>query len=140
MPDITLLTKTGRIHRTGGLNWGSNALNHTRPYDSYIPIHIGSIRANPGLFARKQARQVTITFHWDDGTTMQGIFEGNGPDGYPKQISSWPSKDILGRYFRNRLGLANNRRISMQDLNNYGRTTVTINRIDARNYSLDFHV
>lgn len=140
MPNLTLLTKTGRIHGTGGLNWGSNALNHTRPYDSYIPIHIDSIRANPGLIDIKPPVQVTMNFHWDDGTVMQGIFEGNGSDGYPKQISSRPSKDVLGIYFRNRLGLPNNRRITLQDLVNYGRTTVTIIRLDATNYSLDFHV
>ncbi|HEY9083065.1 MAG TPA: hypothetical protein VIN73_07010 [Vicingaceae bacterium] len=138
MPDITLLTKTGRMHNTGGLNWGSNALNHTRPYDSYIPIHIGTIRANPGLFDRKPAQQVIMNFHWDDGTIMQGIFGGNGPDGYPKQLESKPSKDVLGIYLRNRLGLPATRRISLQDLLNYGRTTVTIQRIDNTNYSLNF--
>lgn len=140
MPELTLLTKTGRIHGTGGLNWGSNALNHTRPYDSYIPLHISTIRANPGLIDLKPPVQVTMNFHWDDGVIMQGIFEGNGPNGFPKQISSRPSKDILGIYFRNRLGLPNNRRINLQDLINYGRTTVTMTRIDATNYSLDFHV
>jgi len=140
MPGITLLTKRGTMHRTGGLNWGSNALNHTRPYDSYIPIHIGVIRAYPGLIDIKPAVQITINFHWNDGNVMQGIFEGNGPDGFPKQISSRPSKNVLGIYIRNRLGFPNNRRISLQNLNNCGRTTVTIERIDATNYSLDFHV
>lgn len=140
MPEITLLTKTGRIHNAAGLNWGSNALNHTRPYDSYIPIHIERIRSNPGLIDRKPAQQVTITFHWDDGTEMQGIFGGNGSDGYPKQLESRPHKDILGKYFRNRLSLPNNRRISLEDLNNYGRTTVTLERINATTYNINFSV
>lgn len=140
MPNFTLLTKKGEMHGTGGLNWGSNAINHTRPYDSYIPVHIADVRANPGLIDRKHPNQITINFHWDDGTIMQGIFEGNGSDGYPKQISSRPSKDVLGKYFRKRLGLPHNRRITLQDLVNYGRTTVTIIRIDVSNYSLDFHV
>ncbi len=61
---------------------------------------------------------------------MQGIFGGNGSDGYPKQLEFIPHKDILGRYFRN-MGLPNNRRISLEDLNNYGRTTVTLERINA---------
>lgn len=136
--DITLLTKTGNMHRAGGLNWGSNAQNHTRPYDSYIPIHIGTIRTNPGLFYPKPANQQVVNFHWDDGVIMQGLFEGNGPNGYPKQISSTPHKDTLGKYFRTRLGLPHNQRITMQDLQNYGRTTVTIERIDNLNYNLDF--
>lgn len=140
MPEITLLTRNGQMHSAGGLNWGGNALNHTRPYDSYIPIHIGTIRANPGLFYPKPIVQQLINFHWDDGTVMQGLFEGNGPNNYPKQISSTPHKDILGRYFRTRLGLPITRRISIDDLINYGRTTVTIERIDNFNYTLDFSV
>lgn len=138
--DITLLTANGKMHQTGGLNWGSNALNHTRPYDSYIPIHIKTIRENPGLFYRKPISQQIINFHWDDGVIMLGLFEGNGPDGFPKQISSYPNKDILGKYFRNRLGLPSNRRINLNDLLNYGRTTVTIERINDLNYKLDFSI
>lgn len=138
--NITLLTENGQMHRTGGLNWGANVLNHTRPYDSYIPIHIGTIRANPGLFYQKPNVQQVVNFHWDDGTIMQGLFEGNGSDGFPKQISSTPNKDTLGIYFRSRLGMPSNRRILLQDLINYGRTTVTIERIDDLNYQLDFSV
>lgn len=140
MPEITLLTATGVMHQTGGLNWGSNALNHTRDYDSYIPIHIATIRDNPGLFDVKSPIQQIITFHWDDGVKMEVLFEGNGPNGYPKQISSAHHKDILGKYLRDRLGLPHTRRVSLQDLKNYGRTTITINRIDATNYEIDFHV
>jgi hypothetical protein len=145
MPDITLLTTKGQVHRTAGLNWGSNSRNHTRPIDAYIPIHIDTIRRNPGLFYPKLPQQTIINFHWDDGVVMQGLFEGNLPDArtgdiYPKQISSHPHKDILGKYFRSRLGLANNVLITLQDLQNYGRTTVTITRIDNNNYTLDFHV
>jgi len=140
MPEITLLSKAGAMHTTAGLNWGSNALNHTRAYDSYIPLHIETIRSYPNIFDKKPANPEIINFHWDDGTVMPGLFEGNGPDGYPKQISSHPHKDIMGKYFRQRLNLPSNRRISLQDLNNYGRTTVTIERIDRLNYRLDFSV
>jgi hypothetical protein len=145
MPNITLLTATGQVHQIAGLNWGFNLQNHTRPVDAYIPIHINTIRTNPGLFRPKTARQSIINFHWDDGIVMQGLFEGNLPDArtglvYPKQISSHPHKDIMGRYFRRRLSIANNVRITLQDLQNYGRTTVTIDRIDASNYNLDFDI
>lgn len=145
MPNITLLTTKGQVHTAGGLNWGSNPNNHTRPIDSYIPIHIGTIRRYPNLFTPKGTTQTVINFHWDDGTIMHGLFEGNLPDSttgliYPKQISSHPHKDTLGRYLRSRLGLATNTIITLQHLQNYGRTTVTIQRIDTTNYSLDFHV
>ncbi len=139
-PELTLLTARGKMHTAGGLNWGSNALNHTRPYDSYIPIHIDFIKANPGLIDKKYVHQQIVNFHWDDGTDMEVLFEGNGSDGYPKQIASAHHKDILGKYFRRRLGLPANRRIEKEDLINYGRTTVTIQRVDASNYNVDFSV
>lgn len=145
MPDITLLTTRGQVHSTAGLNWGFNPLNHTRPVDAYIPIHIDTIRNNPGLFRPKTARQTIVNLHWDDGVVMPCLFEGNMTDVitgnvYPKQISSAHHKDILGIYLRRRLGIANNVRVTLQDLHNYGRTTVTIHRIDAANYTVDFHV
>lgn len=145
MVDITLLTTTGHVHNTAGLNWGSNPLNHTTPIDAYIPIHINTIRNNPGLFSPKSPQQNVITFHWDDGVVMQVQMEGNLPDSrtgiiYPKQISSHPQKNTLGRYFRQRLGRTPTERITMQHLINYGRSTVSISRIDSNNYNLDFHV
>lgn len=143
MPLLTLLTTNHQIHQVGGLNWGYGLANHTRQFDAYIPIHIGTIRSNPGFFRPKTARQTILDFTWDDGTRMQGLFEGSQPDRltgliYPKQISSYPNKDILGRYFRRRLGVGNNRRITLQDLRNYGRSDVTITRINATHYNLDF--
>ena len=145
MPDITLLTTRGDVHDFAGLNWGLNPRNHTRPLDAYIPIHIAAIRNNPGLFRPKTRTQTIINFRWDDGTRMQGLFEGTQTDRatgriYPKQISSSPNKDTLGKYFRRRLGITTGRKILLQNLHNYGRTTVTITRIDASNYHLVFHV
>lgn len=145
MPDITLLTTTGQVHAAAGLNWGSNPNNHTRPIDAYIPIHIATIRRYPELFSPKSPNQTIINFHWDDGVIMPVLFEGSILDVitgnvYPKQISSYPHKDIMGRYFRNRLGIDLNARVTLQHLLNYGRTTVKITRIDPIHYSLDFHV
>ncbi|MCK5028142.1 MAG: NgoFVII family restriction endonuclease [Bacteroidales bacterium] len=140
MPDITLLDANGNVHEIAGLNWGSNLQNHTTPIDAYIPIHIETIRRNPGLFDKKGPQQTIITLHWDDRTEMQVLFEGNGTDDYPKQISSHPYKNTMGAYLRQRIGVANNEIITMDHLNNYGRTTVTIQRIDATNYNIDFHV
>lgn len=80
MPDITLLSSNGKVHKKAGLNWGSNPNNHTTPIDAYIPIHIKTVRNNPGLFDKKGVNQTVITLHWDDGTNMDVLFEGNGAD------------------------------------------------------------
>lgn len=143
MPILTLLTTRGQIHRVGGLNWGLNIANHTRPFDAYIPIHIAAIRNNPGFFPPKRPGQTVLTFEWDDGTIMTGLFEGSQTDlvtgtVYPKQISSTPSKDTLGIYLRARLGVRGNRAITLNDLARYGRSDVTITHIRGNRYALDF--
>lgn len=100
MAILTLLTTKGQMHRNGGLNWGINLRNHTRRFDAYIPIHIGSIRRNPGFFPPAVAPNPILNFTWDDGTVMQGKFEGTQTDSrtgivYPKNLSSYPNKDFL---------------------------------------------
>ena len=145
MPILTLLTTTGTVHQAGGLNWGYSEIAHVRRFDAYIPIHIGTIRSNLDFFRSRDLTNTVLTFIWDDGTEMSGMFEGtqvNLEDGltYPKQISSHPHKDILGRYIRSRLGVPEDRRITLEDLINYGRTDISIEHISDNRYSLDFHI
>lgn len=142
---LTLLTTTGRVHRTAGLNWGSNTRNHTTPYDAYIPLHLATLRRHPDLFLPKNEIQTILTFTWDDGTEMTGLFEGNNPDPirnlmYPKQIASTPHKRTLGQYFRSRLGVSEGHFITLDDLNRYGRTTVDMVSIGHNHYHFDFSV
>lgn len=146
MIQLTLLTKSGSVHNAGGLNWGFSSRAHVRPFDAYIPLHIGTIRRNISFFTNRVGSNTVLNFTWDDGTQMCGLFEGtqiNRQDGliYPKQISSHPHKDELGTYFRRRLGILDpNRKIQLEDLISYGRTDVTIDHIAGNNYSLDFSV
>jgi hypothetical protein len=145
MAKLTLLTTTGTVHQTGGLNWGSNPNNHTNPLDAYIPIHIGSVRRYAPLFSPKGAAQTVQTLTWDDGTVIQVLFEGSQTDSqtglvYPKQIASTPNKNTLGRYFRMRMGLSATHRITLQDLQNYGRTNIDLISTGLNQYNADFHV
>ena len=145
MPRLTLLTKRGKVHQAGCLNWGYSDVAHVRWYDAYIPIHIGTIRNNLDFFSNRGLANTVLTFVWDDGTTMCGLFEGTQINRqnelmYPKQISSHPHKDILGRYFRRRLGVPYDRRITIEDLERYGRTTVDITHIGENRYNFDFSV
>lgn len=147
MPTLTLLTARGnKIHQAGGLNWGCSTRAHTRPNDAYIPLHIKTIRLNPLFFSsRSRFTNAVLEFRWDDGTIMQGKFEGTMIDNrtgntYPKQISSHPSKDILGVYIRNRIGVPSGQAITISDLQAYGRTDIEINHISGNIYELDFHI
>lgn len=140
---LTLLTTKGQMHRAGGLNWGLNLANHTRRFDAYIPIHIGPIRQNPGFFPPKANPNPVLNFTWDDGTVMQGKFEGTQTDSrtgidYPKNLSSYPNKDIMGLYLRRRLGINGPVAITIADLQRHGRTNVEILHLGGNNYSIDF--
>lgn len=140
MPEITLLDSNGYVHSTAGLNWGTNIQNHTTPIDAYIPINIDEVNQNPGLFDIKGPQQTIVNLHWDDGVIMTALFEGNSEGEYPKQLASTPHKNTMGAYLRGRFGIASNEVFTMEHLDNYGRRTVTIERIDATNYRMDLSV
>ena len=146
MTKLTLLTSKGTMHHVGGLNWGSNKKNHTRKLDAYIPIHLKTIRNNIGFFSPKKNPNLPIKIIWDDGVIMNCKFEGTSfnridKKNYPKQISSYPHKDQLGKYFRKRLGVKGGRRINIQDLMAYGRTDIDLTFDSSKNvYIADFSI
>ena len=140
MPDITLLEAGGDMHTTGGLNWGTNIQNHTTPIDAYIPIHKDTTDNHPNLFDIKQGATPVVNLHWDDGVIMTAKIEGNSEGQYPKNIASTPEKNTMGAYLRGRFGVAINEIFTMEHIEAYGRSTVTIERIDATNYRMDLSV
>lgn len=151
---LSLLQDSGEIHNASGLNWGQNPTNHTRSDDASIPIRSRDIRNFPELFPLKLEKPTVlgqggrigrhndaIDIIWDDGVNMRGLLEGtNTVDGkvYPKQISSFPNKNDLGVYFRNRLGVPLGQKVTKEDLLNYGRTDVQISLIEEGVYLFDF--
>ena len=74
---------------------------------------------------------------------MKGLLEGSVPhkDGtvIPKQLASSPSKNILGKYLRSRMGIKDLEYvITKADMERYGRTSVDISLISEGVYYLDF--
>ena len=59
-------------------------------------------------------------------------------DANGKGIETPQDNSEIGRYFRNRLGLANGAYISVSDLKKYGRTDVVFYKLDDENYVMDF--
>jgi hypothetical protein len=140
--EISLLDpRTGEVPTKSGLNWGL-ALGNVTLGDAYIPLRVALIRDSLSLIPKKQeGRNTPVEIMWDDGFVMVGFFEGSQPiDGavFPKQFASKPEKSILGKYLRGRLGVALDHRITLADLNSYGRTTVSIGRIGESRYYMDF--
>lgn len=150
---MTLLDPaTNEVQPISGLNWGQNPENNTRLNDASIPIRTSHIRNCADLFPPKQSYSLdtrgrlqrhndSIEMIWDDGVSMEGLFEGSQPvDGltYPKQVSSFPVKSQLGEYFRNRLGVPLGQPVRRHHLEAYGRTDVAVSLISEGVYKFDF--
>lgn len=154
----TLLDRNGQVSKKSGLNWGLSK-GHVSEGDAYIRITSNYIKLLPSLFppkkyvgvdnplskGKKNRENDEVELIWDDGEKMIGLLEGqqtktvNGLV-YPKQLSTSPSKSILGKYLRKRLGVDLNHTITKSDLLRYGRTSIDISLIGEGIYYLDFSV
>lgn len=153
---MSLVGRDGEVQNAAGLNWGQNPNNHTTPNDAYIPIRTSHIRDYPNLFPPKQLNPLvvdnrgrmqrhndSIEIIWDDGLTMEGLFEGSQPvDGqiYPKQVSSFPNKSQMGEYLRERLGVPSGQPVRRHHLDRYGRIDIEVTLIGDGLYRFDFSI
>ena len=133
--NLSLLVKaTGETHNAGaGLNWGQPTLTRRRgsPDEAYIGIPAQVLRS--GFFPPKTRHFTMIT---DDGQSFDMVvaqMEG-------KALETPRDNSILGKYFRNRLGVPLGSFVNKQDLLHYGRTDVKICKIDDETYFMDFSV
>jgi hypothetical protein len=140
---------TGQTQNGAGINWGFAEGSHVRQNDAYLPIRTNYIKQSPQLFPpiqynperRRGALVEVIEMVWDDGISMLGKLEGSQPIGelkYPKQISTFPHKDQLGKYLRDRLGVEHGKRVTMEDLMRYGKTSISVSLIQEGVYYFDF--
>ncbi|WP_418178667.1 restriction endonuclease PLD domain-containing protein [Aliarcobacter lanthieri] len=152
---MTLLDRSGNVPQASGINWG-HGNGHVTLNDAYIAIRKEYIRNYQFLFppkqiaprinlnqGRQQRHNDIIEILWDDGVVMEGLLEGNQTENgliYPKQISSFPNKNIMGNYLRQRLGLPQGSFVSYQDLQNYGRFDISVSLQGAGVYNFDFSV
>lgn len=126
---LSLLQANGEIHQKSGLNWGQRDGRDRN--QAYIPVPSNVARA--GFFP---PRGVHFTMITDDGEAFDCAIAQDGD----KAIESTESNAILGRYFRDRLGVASGTFVSKQDVEAYGRTNVVIYRLDDETFYMDFSV
>ncbi len=81
-------------------------------------------------------RALTFSLITDDGESFDCVVAQDGR----KAIESTYNNSLLGIYFRRRLGLPLGSKIEVDDLENYGRTDYTIEKIDEETFLLDFSV
>ena len=148
-----------QTHGAGGFNWGFESNGRLAPKrkqsDMYIPIPTELIRELPSLFPNlglnpnsskgqgyRNPNHVAEAI-FDDETTMKISFEGitkSGSDRYYKQITSYPNKDEMGKYFRRRLNLKPGDKIDHKHLLAYGRSDVKISLVSEGVYYIDFSI
>lgn len=140
MPDLELYSvRDGVVQPQSGLNW-CFADAHVNTEDAYIALTTAFFHNNPNFFPPHGS---VIEVEWDDGVKMRCLLEGtqtiNGIT-YPKQLSSYDDKSVIGHYLRQRLGVSPTHLITMADLMRYGRNYVTVTHKGGSKYFFDFHV
>lgn len=132
--------KLDEVQSQAGLNWGFSD-GHVCTNDAYIALPT-SLFYDDATFFPEQGSVISAT--WDDGTEMNISLEGTQSINdvtHPKQLSTDGDKSILGEYIRERLGVPNDKVITREDLQNYGREDVDVSYDDDEDtYFFDFSV
>jgi hypothetical protein len=122
-------SRSNETHTRAGLNWGQR--KGRDPDQAYIPVSAEITRL--GVLPPPSRHFTIIT---DDGITLTCVVAQQGA----KAIESPESNALLGRYFRQRMGLPSGAYVTKGHLLKYGRTDVDLYKIRDDYYYLDFHV
>lgn len=126
---LSLLTRTGEVGAKSGLNWGQrDGRNHNQ---AYIPVPVKTHRDYPDFFPDVEE---LFTIQTDDGVEFTCVMAQSNR----KAIHTTESNALLGIYFREQLGLPEGTSITLEHLQNYGKTYVTITKIDNLLYHMSF--
>jgi hypothetical protein len=140
---ISFLDKTGILPKKSGLNWGQRlaksinkktgkiSFTKRNPNQAYLSIK-GDARKHGFLPEKK----FTFTVLTDDKQTLDCVVAQDGR----KSVETTYDNSILGNYIRNRIKLPSGAPITVEDLEKYGRTDFTLEKINDETFLLDFSV
>lgn len=128
---ISFLSKNGTLPTRSGLNWGQRPEHNRDPNQAYLSL-------------RKDARKegflpelaLTFTLITDDNHSMDCAVAQQGR----KAIHSTYDNSEIGLYIRNRLGVSSGEPVRREDLERYGRTDYTIEKINEETFLFDMSV
>jgi hypothetical protein len=126
---VSFLDRRGDLPGRSGLNWGQR--ENREPNQAYLSLKDDSRKEG---FLPAQAFNFSLIT--DDGSAFDCVVAQDGR----KAIHSTKNNSLLGEYFRKRLGLESGSFINKADLEKYGRTDFTIEKIDDETFLLDFSV
>jgi hypothetical protein len=124
---MTRPSDNGEVHPKSGLNWGQR--EGRNPNQAYIPIP--SVVSKSNFFPEKGIHFQVIT---DDGEAFICTVAQDGD----KALETPNDNSILGKYFRERLGLAIGAFVTKAHLQEFGSNQVRIYKEDDECYRLSF--
>ena len=133
LPHVTvpLLNKSGQVSERSGLNWGQRPEYNRAPNQAYIALP-APIR-DSGFFPPRGEHFTILT---DDDKTLLCVRAQDSA----KAIETPNNNSDLGLYFRNRLNVPEGASVTMDHLQQYGRTDIDFYKIDDETYYMDFSV
>jgi hypothetical protein len=129
---LSLLMRNGQSHKPGnGLNWNVDRPDRKDKNAAFIPTRDAK---KWKFFPPWKEKYFIIQDYHDKDNTFFGQVEGT--DG--KNLSSAEDKQILGEWFRNKLGLKFGDTITKRHLLDYGKTYVDFHKVDDDTFLIDF--
>lgn len=126
---VSLLDNKEQLPQRSGLNWGQRPEYRRNPNQAYI-------RLSSDVYNKKffPPRGKHFTICTDDNQAFDAVIAQDRG----KAIETPFDNSFLGRYFRQRIGLASGERVELADLKHYGRTDIDFMKIDDETYYMDF--
>lgn len=129
--NISFLARDGELPQRSGLNWGQRPEQNREPNQAYLSIK-KDVR-NEGFLPELSE---TFTLITDDKKSIDCCVAQQGR----KAIHSTFDNSEIGKYIRNRIGVPLGKPVKNKDLEKYGRTDFTIEKLDEETFLLDLSV
>ena len=119
----------GEVHPRSGLNWGQRPEYRREPNQAYIPVPAQIART--GFFP---PRGVQFLVNTDDNKAIMMVVAEDGD----KALHSPQGNQLIGEYFRMRVGVANGAPVHRRDLDRFGSRFVRFYRVDDESYFMEY--
>ncbi len=119
--------KESRMHEKSGLNWGQR--DGREKNQAYIPIPVEIVRGN--FFPKKGEHFSVLT---EEGFPLVCVVAQDGN----KAIETPHNNSILGKYFRKKLGVPLDKKVTLEHLDKFGNRYVKFIRLDNEDYLMEF--
>lgn len=119
----------GDVHLRSGLNWGQRPEYGREPNQAYIPVPAQIARS--GFFP---PRGVQFLVNTDDNKAIMMVVAEDGD----KALHSPQGNQLIGEYFRHRLGVPNGAPVLLADLERFGSRFVRFYKTDEESYFMEY--